>query len=226
MESIRKSREIFLNIKSFGFTKDTTSHSPISKFVFRNRALLITGIALLTLFTLYADTHSRMLSERQDFILAMIALPLLFVGLLVRLWASLYIAHGRNKKLVSSGPYSIIRNPLYLGNCLSLTGALILTGSASATLVAMTGVALLYYFIIRYEDERLEAHFGDAFIEFKKSVPRVLPRIQGFSSLVSPDKTDVICYGNVGREVIHGMMALAGVAALVLITFALRHNVF
>ncbi|MCA9399552.1 MAG: isoprenylcysteine carboxylmethyltransferase family protein, partial [Candidatus Omnitrophica bacterium] len=45
------------------------------------------------------------------------------IGLLVRTWANGYAI--KTEKLTTSGPYAHIRNPLYVGSFLIMTGLLI-----------------------------------------------------------------------------------------------------
>lgn len=101
----------------------------------------------------------------------------LFLGYAsMRIWATLYIGGVKDVRLQTSGPYSITRNPLYLGGlCLALSGACFLK---SVFVIALTFIAAGIYlrWVIPAEEKVLERIFGQAFVEYKSRTPRLLPR--------------------------------------------------
>ncbi|MCP5131993.1 MAG: isoprenylcysteine carboxylmethyltransferase family protein [Pseudomonadales bacterium] len=213
-----------MNEQSFKIAKAKTPHSTVAKFIFRQRALLLFFTGILTISTLYQDVNGILLPAKLGYILTGMGAALLAAGLFVRLWASLYIVHNRNKNLVCSGPYGIVRNPLYVGNFVAVVGALTMTGSAYATLAAFAGMAFVYYFTIQYEDERLEQFFGQQFVEFRCRVPRVLPSIHALKALIVDQDFDKISYNNVGKELARAFQALAIVVLLLAFTYTVRHG--
>ncbi len=86
--------------------------------------------------------------------------------------------------LVVAGPFSHVRNPLYVGNILMYVGVGIMAGALSPWLV----IAAAAYFIFQYsmivslEEEFLEKEFGEAYAEYRKNVPRFIPRFTPWSS--------------------------------------------
>ena len=82
-------------------------------------------------------------------------------------------------ELITSGPFSHVRNPLYVGNILLYVGFGIMANALAPWLVAATAV----YFIVQYaaivslEEEFLQKEFGDGFDEYRKTVPRFVPLI-------------------------------------------------
>ncbi len=93
-----------------------------------------------------------------------------------RLWCSLYIAGRKNRTLVTEGPYSLCRNPLYFFSLLGASGAVMATGMVSVTLL-LAALFLLYYRpVIRAEEKRLAGLFGDEYCSYRDRVPRFLPR--------------------------------------------------
>ncbi|SVE42317.1 uncharacterized protein METZ01_LOCUS495171, partial [marine metagenome] len=55
-----------------------------------------------------------------------VGLPIALLGVAVRIYASGYII--KNKELASTGPYAIVRHPLYTGNILLLIGMCLTSG--------------------------------------------------------------------------------------------------
>jgi Phospholipid methyltransferase len=76
--------------------------------------------------------------------------------------------------LVARGPYQFTRNPMYLSGVVIWLGWIIFYGSV-AVLVGVVGVwgsvALL---VVPWEEHKLEARFGEAYLRYKNSVPRWL----------------------------------------------------
>jgi len=80
-------------------------------------------------------------------------------------------------KLITSGPYAYVRNPIYTG----MLGMLIATGLAMHHLVLlavgivifMTGLVIR----VRTEEKLLRAAFGAEFEEYAKRVPAVIPGV-------------------------------------------------
>jgi protein-S-isoprenylcysteine O-methyltransferase Ste14 len=79
--------------------------------------------------------------------------------------------------LVVTGPYRYSRNPMYVAGLFVWIGWTIFYGN----LAVFIGLVLLWsmftFRIIPYEEDQLEALFGDEYSEYKKSVRRWLGRI-------------------------------------------------
>ena len=85
-------------------------------------------------------------------------------------------------EVVVSGPFAYLRNPLYVGNFLMYCGIGVMANALSPWLVS---VALVYFsfqyaMIVSLEEEFLEKEFGEGYLEFKKNVPRFLPRLSAY----------------------------------------------
>jgi protein-S-isoprenylcysteine O-methyltransferase Ste14 len=80
-------------------------------------------------------------------------------------------------KLITAGPYSFVRNPIYTG----MLGMLVATGLAMEhwrNLVVAVGLFAVGLVIrVRSEEKLLRAAFGEEFEEYAKRVPAVLPGI-------------------------------------------------
>ncbi len=79
------------------------------------------------------------------------------------------------QRLVTSGIRGRIRHPYYLGHLLNLTGLTLATGSLALFLLwgfaVVTGAAM-----IRLEERELVARFGEAYREYQRRVPALIPR--------------------------------------------------
>lgn len=108
-------------------------------------------------------------------------LGLAVAGQVFRIWAAGFIH--KNKQLATTGPYALVRHPLYLGNFLIMIGFTI----ASANLYVMLAVAafwLIWYpAAIAYEDTKLERIFEDEWRAWSKNIRAVIPGRFRFSDL-------------------------------------------
>jgi protein-S-isoprenylcysteine O-methyltransferase Ste14 len=107
---------------------------------------------------------------------------LFLAGAGMRWWATLYVGGRKSNTLVTDGPYSITRHPVYLGTFL-LTLA-VGAFSQSLSLVLATVAARLAYVGVTVppEERRLRTQHGAAFDAYAQRVPRFLPKPWQFSS--------------------------------------------
>lgn len=87
--------------------------------------------------------------------------------------------------LVTTGPYAIVRNPMYLGHLLSSLGLLVATRSPFA-LVALTLQWQRFSGRVALDEERLAARFGPAYADYLQRVPRWIPRIVAADRTLPP----------------------------------------
>ena len=84
------------------------------------------------------------------------------------------------EQLNSSGIYSVVRHPLYLGNYLMWIGIVLFTKNFSFTIIVSL-LYWIYYERIMFAEERfLEKKFGEGYLEWSKKVPAFIPRMSGF----------------------------------------------
>jgi len=81
----------------------------------------------------------------------------------------------RTEKVVTSGVYSIVRHPQYLGGLLAHVGISFLL-SAWLSLLFTPLVVVLLYVVSRKEEEELIKEFGKEYEDYKKKVPMLIPR--------------------------------------------------
>ncbi|MBX7151138.1 isoprenylcysteine carboxylmethyltransferase family protein [bacterium] len=118
---------------------------------------------------------------------------LILSGELLRIWSVSHIGPGSRviekaigPKLVISGPYRLVRNPIYLSNLLIYLGFAVLSNVFFPvfSVITLSVFLIIYYCIIRYEENFLQETFGAPFIAYKKSVRRFIP---DFFSYLKPD---------------------------------------
>jgi len=143
-------------------------------FRLRLTRLLILPVALVAL----ATRHSHPADALVDTLLTAGGVLLLVLAAGGRAWASIHLAGRKNDVLVTTGPYSLTRNPLYFFSLLGFIGV----GMAMGSLVlasAFAAVFLLSHWPTILAEERfLEDRFGPDYEEFRTSAPRFLPAIR------------------------------------------------
>jgi protein-S-isoprenylcysteine O-methyltransferase Ste14 len=105
---------------------------------------------------------------------------LIVAGILGRMWCTLYIGGRKSAEVVTTGPYSITRNPLYVFSSLAAAGVGAQTGSVLLAFLFMLGCALSFQIVIRREERFLAAEFGAPYQAYMAAVPRFWPRLSLF----------------------------------------------
>jgi protein-S-isoprenylcysteine O-methyltransferase Ste14 len=104
-------------------------------------------------------------------------------GEIVRLWAVHHIGvisrtrSDRLGPLVETGPFAIVRNPLYLGNVALWIGFAVLARMLWMVPVIALVLGVEYHAIVRWEEQLLESRVGEGYRAYAARVPRWLPRL-------------------------------------------------
>jgi len=113
------------------------------------------------------------------------AAPVIIAGVCLYAWCAFAFGHtGRGtpglwdapRRVVATGPYAFVRNPIYLAALLIVSGEAWLFESPSLLLYAAALAAAFHVLIVGYEEPRLRARFGDPYVAYCRSVARWLPR--------------------------------------------------
>lgn len=88
-----------------------------------------------------------------------------------------------NGSLVQDGPFSLLRNPLYLGNLILSVGLALMSGVAWLPLLVIVFFYAQYIPIVAWEEMKLSRIFGQAYSDYCTKVPnRWFPRLSTFAS--------------------------------------------
>jgi protein-S-isoprenylcysteine O-methyltransferase Ste14 len=99
---------------------------------------------------------------------------LIFTGLAVRSWAAGILR--KNRELTTTGPYAVVRNPLYIGSFLIMCGFCTLIDDIENVYIVLGPVALLYFLQVLHEEQNLAKLFAAQWTDYAAAVPRFLPR--------------------------------------------------
>ncbi|NKE73523.1 methyltransferase family protein [Candidatus Manganitrophus noduliformans] len=137
----------------------------------------IIGLLLLLPISAVLSFSKPLIVEDSFLDLAMdgLAWILFYIYVTFRLWATLYVGGRKNIELQTEGPYSITRNPLYLGSlCFALSMACFLK---SVSLLLTILLIWIFYSkgVINAEEEYLARKFPEIFNRYRQETPRLLP---------------------------------------------------
>jgi protein-S-isoprenylcysteine O-methyltransferase Ste14 len=101
-------------------------------------------------------------------------------GLGVRTWSILYLGGRKSREVVTEGPYSLCRNPLYLGTAMLAIGAALCF--VNPLMLAMSLVILLpvHVLVILKEEEHLLELFPKDYPAYMLRVPRIWPHLANY----------------------------------------------
>jgi protein-S-isoprenylcysteine O-methyltransferase Ste14 len=116
------------------------------------------------------------------FLLESAAWLLFLVGGMMRWWGTLYIGGRKSYELISAGPYSITRNPIYCGTFLLTLSVAVMAQSVVFLLAVMVVSAAYLFFTVPDEEDALRAIYGESFQAYCRRVPRFIPRCSLFHS--------------------------------------------
>jgi len=106
---------------------------------------------------------------------------LVAIGSLGRMWCSLYIAGYKDQVLITQGPYSMTRNPLYFFSAFGALGVGFCTETFTFPVLLLTVMILYYPLVVRKEERRLRERFGREFDDYAHRVPVFFPDFSLFS---------------------------------------------
>lgn len=121
-------------------------------------------------------TQPLLVGRAHEFV-EMAGLALVLICIAGRMWSTLYIGARKNRELVTTGPYSITRNPLYLFSTIGAVGVGLMFGSVAAAI----GLGVIAYFILiataGKEAEHLGALFGARYENYARATPLFWPKL-------------------------------------------------
>jgi protein-S-isoprenylcysteine O-methyltransferase Ste14 len=122
-----------------------------------------------------------------------------------RMWSIIYVESHGSGQLVTLGPYSMTRNPLYFFSTVGAVGVGLIYGSLT---IALTLGLLAYLVLLRAalrEVDQLAAQFGPAYDAYARETPVFWPRLSAYRD--SPEVN--FSPEAIKRAVIDGLIVLA-----------------
>jgi len=171
------------------------------------------AVAVVALFTSSKWQHRPLFAETL-FAAGCVLVGIASVG---RLWCALYISGYKKQSLITTGPYSVCRNPLYVFSLLGAIGVGLATETIMIPLVIGIGFALYYPAIIKSEEVKLRRLHPERYEVYCNTVPRFIPRV---SLLTEP--TEYLVNPRIFRKSMIGALWFVWLLGILEIITALR----
>jgi protein-S-isoprenylcysteine O-methyltransferase Ste14 len=140
----------------------------------RKVVLYIVAAIGVFVFAVTASVHPA--GESLHEMIEWLGIVLIVVCILGRTWSSLYIGGRKIEELVQTGPYSVMRNPLYFFSFLGAAGVGMQVGSVVLGLICAALAVLVFSVVVRQEEQVLEQRYGRPYRDYLARVPRFLPK--------------------------------------------------
>lgn len=156
----------------------------LGNFLFKHR-----GFQFILYFLVAGLSWKHFFLTKDNLLLELICIFIAFVGMLVRAYTVGFVTNGtsgRNstkqiaEELNITGMYSIVRNPLYVGNFLIFLGVILLTQDIKTIVIVSILYWLFYIPIILTEENFLLDKFKDKYIKYSQNVPCLIPSFKNF----------------------------------------------
>jgi len=144
------------------------------------RACLLLTVAFVCLAFMFGT--SRWSHQGRETI-QWIGLGLIGVCIGGRTWCALYIGGRKTSALVTTGPYSLCRNPLYLFSAIGAVGVGAQLGAVSIAVLAGLLAWAAHVPEVLQEERLLLLEHGDRYRGYLARVPRFLPRLDGWRNV-------------------------------------------
>lgn len=180
----------------------------------RKAASVVILLAALALLTVSASAWPE--GGIVDLTMSNLGMVLLIICAFGRLWSSLYIAGYKNARLITEGPYSLVRNPLYVFSFVGTIGLGLVAESFVVTGLLILPFVVWFPVMVVEEERVLAERHPVAWPAYAASTPRFIPAIR---APIVPDSY-VICPRLVGRAIADAIwfplaaLALEGIEAL------------
>lgn len=82
-------------------------------------------------------------------------------------------------RLVTEGPFSVVRHPTYLAHTMMFLGVFLITGMAAVGIITILDIVVINSLVIPLEEKELLIRFGDEYERYKGKVPGFFPQLFG-----------------------------------------------
>jgi protein-S-isoprenylcysteine O-methyltransferase Ste14 len=164
-------------------------------WLFKHRGELPILLFVLAFPVVYF-TNTDYLSDEHEILLSLFAILLSLLGFAIRSYAigtTPKGTSGRNTKegqvaesLNSTGIYSVLRHPLYVGNYFMWIGIVVFTFNFSFVIIISLAFWLYYERIMFAEERFLEKKFGNTYMDWSLTTPAFLPSFKNYKKNVIP----------------------------------------
>ena len=98
-----------------------------------------------------------------------------------RIYCTAFLGGRKNQVLMTDGPFSIVRNPLYVFSLIGIVGVGLVSSRFTILAALLIMHLISYHFLVRREEARLLETFGDAYRDYCARVKRFIPSFKHYT---------------------------------------------
>jgi protein-S-isoprenylcysteine O-methyltransferase Ste14 len=142
------------------------------KAVYRWRGLVAALPVIFCIFCFVGECEN-------DLVIWPLGMLLFAMGWALRMWAQKHLGYRLKIKrtVTTSGPYTLVRNPIYIANTLVIVGTVVMSEVLWMIPVTVLWCALVYSLVVHYEEQHLAVTYGGDYLDYLVAVPRWVPRL-------------------------------------------------
>jgi len=131
---------------------------------------------LILLFSKPSATHGEVFGQ----FMVWAGYSLVILGAFGRVFCSAFIGGKKNDEVVREGPFSVVRNPLYVFSFIAVVG--IGMESRMITVLVLLAASYIIYYpkVVAKEEVFLKHKFGEPYEKFTAEVPRWIPAMKQY----------------------------------------------
>ena len=136
---------------------------------------LVVLVALAIIFAEETELHQ---------IIEWIGYFLVAICVIDRVYCTAFLGGHKNAKLITYGPFSVCRNPLYAFSLIGILGVALISNHLVLIFAIPAFILLVYLSLIKREEDFLRQEFGAQFDAYCTRVPKLVPK---FSLYEAPE---------------------------------------
>jgi len=170
----------------YWFISASMTHSPLKRRQSRRSLFLAMLVGGFLVLFLSAPTAGFLVRRAIPYgvVTGMSGTIMTLLGLGFAVWARVHLGKNwssmpairLNHTLIRTGPYSLVRHPIYTGLLFGVAGTVIIIGEPLG-LIALTLMLGICVWKIRMEEKFLQEEFGEDYARYKKEVPALIPHL-------------------------------------------------
>jgi len=107
---------------------------------------------------------------------------LVMIAAFGRVFTTVFLGGYKNEKLIKDGPFSMVRNPLYVLSFIGTMGVSFLSMRLGIIIIAPIATAVIYHYLVKREEAFLLETFGQEYQDYLNQVPRFIPDLKKYKS--------------------------------------------
>jgi protein-S-isoprenylcysteine O-methyltransferase Ste14 len=156
---------------------------------FQRYRILLSRFVALALMALLLFSQKQFLFGKAELIGYWLGFLLLIFCSFGRLWSLQYLTGFKTKTVIDVGPFSLMRNPLYLFSFSGVLGFVLVANHLWFALIALAAYVFYYPFVIFSEEKHLRDELGEEFSAYCGRVNRFLP---SFTHYKEPERHEIM----------------------------------